>query len=502
VEVFTFVYPINILRPDIRFVSLIRDNPTWPKSWPQLTITAGTKKDFQIILRTLTPEIKRLAFHHLTSLEMKSCTISWRQYFTVLSDLNCLISFADMDTGFKFDKLWKFCCKTTNKIERNIVEKFGETEFKLRKLKIHRPFARFKTLLLLRLLRALRLENLEVFEFKIQNTKFPITVAVGDHFDYATMLGLFLVTHSDTLKELSLEWGGEHCFLYMEDLYRTLRVVTFLRSPLTITKLSLHFDYLFLANPTFQDVLVPFVQGLTHLKYFSLKRIILQPEWMGLLMLTQPLNFFELETEISLGMLLSDHPNIEFAQQNIRMILDNATIQGRATSFRVAISSEETNELKDILPVNEITIYERMKELFVNRMDYPNKRRAQTQPMGLVNFNIDLMCSSFENLTTLVVTDGSAFPYYGRFRIKKQYDKMSVAELRDREVQLILRYLKKLQKIRLRVRLASLTDSGMTGLAEASCLRMRQSGDFRGTDEEVTENNGLSFSNLKGGSIG
>jgi hypothetical protein len=285
-----------------------------------------------------------------------------------------------------------------------------------------------------------------------------------------------------------------------EDFFRVLPVLMTSHKEILITHLVLDFDWIFLGHSGFEQDLIPFVKRLKHLKVFSLMKIILQAGLGHLIEDIRP----PPQCQFSLGVLLSDHPNLDEAAIN-RELLKTDVFTSSITALRVAIDLPETSNAGQVIPLcqqscmylgdDTCSNWGTMK--FKNTTELMIKHIWNGASSSFVSYNIHGVVSSFPNLTELCIFDGPKFEYLGTFRIRRQWDYMSEAAIMDLDMQLILKNLTKLKIVRIRAYLEQLTDCGLTGLSDQkrdNYDAVISMGGFKSSKEEVLP---YAVSNLK-----
>ncbi|CAG7723818.1 unnamed protein product [Allacma fusca] len=209
-----------------------------------------------------------------------------------------------------------------------------------------------------------------------------------------------------------------------------------------------YFDWIFLGHSGFEQDLIPFVRRLKNLKLFTLMKVILQA---GLGHLIEDIRPPSPQCIFNLGILLSDHPNLDEAAIN-RELLKTEVFTTCITALRVAIDLAETSNAGQVLPLfqqscmylgGDEASYNRGAMKFKNTTELMIKHIWNGSSSSFVSYNIHGIVSSFPNLTELCIFDGPKFEYLGSFRIRRQYDYMSEAAVMDLDMQLILKNLKR-----------------------------------------------------------
>lgn len=222
-----------------------------------------------------------------------------------------------------------------------------------------------------------------------------------------------------------------------------------------------------------------------------MKHIILLPEWADALERTKPNNYVLTQPIVEFGVILTDNNNLVTGQVPVEVIATIPYLKTTIKSIRVSLTSEHTDELKNIIPINTDDEFEGTTELLVHRTEWKPQMR-------FISFNVDKVCETFKNLTLLTILDGYKEEYRKNLRSKKQWDRMSNAHVCDNELQLILKHLVQLKTLRLRCRMVYLSDSGTVGITYAAITEMKEKKSFHDIPDPAVNLTGFAFSNLPG----
>jgi len=399
-----------------------------------------------------------------------------------------LETFTDISTYYLLD--CKVCCKTFPEVQNAILEPYQDMKCPLKHLKVKREDAGFKTVFLMKILQ-LVCEELETFDLCIDTYMFPYPLAIIDRMDYASIVGTLLLMNASTLKELKLQWVGHLSYHFYDDCLRCLHVMSFNPLPWNLTKVCFHFDWIFLGNPEFQTIFIPFIQKLEHLEELKMKNVVLQPEWAAVLDQVKPNNYVSGNPLVEFGTILTDNIGVSIGQTNVNTIAEFPYLMRTIKTIRAVLSSEQTDELRKILPIDTPGAEFTATELHIQNTEWKPQMR-------FITYNMDKLCPSFKNLTTFVIADGDKLEYRKGLRSSKQWNRMSNAHICDDDMQNILRFLTQLKILRIRGRMVYLTDSGTVGLSPGTLAEMKAKHDVMNVPYETAELTGFSISSLAG----
>ncbi len=481
----------NFTSPSKRFLQTCLQNPTLLTTWNELRLRDLMPKSSRKLVRSLlstTQSMRSINFHNVTTLNITDSMYRFQRLHSIFALLPNLENFSDINTCYTLD--WSICCKTFAEIQEAILQPFQGLRCPVKKLMLKRDDAGFKTLFLMKLL-GLTCENLESFELTIDTYEFPFPMALIDRMDYASLVGVMLNMNRATLKELIFHWVGHLTYHFYDDLLRCLGVMSWNMTPWNLTKIDFHFDWIFLGNPDFHSILVPFIQKLEALEELKMRNIILQPEWAEMLDRVKPHNYTVTNPNVEFGVVLSDNVNLSTGQTSVNVISSIPFLKRAIKIIRVSITSEHTDELKKVLPIGNSEEFSGTTELYIIKADWKPQMR-------FIMYNVDRLCETFKSLTVLAILDGDKSQYRRDLRSHKQWDRMSNAHIGDDDMQLILKNLVKLKTLRLRSRMFYLTDSGTVGLTPAAVAEMKTKQNCFDILDPASNSTGVSFANLAG----
>lgn len=426
-------------------------------------------------------------FSSIRKLEISNSSLKWGHLIGLLDRFDNLDTFIDTTNRYKFETLVKFMCITIVDIHQGFLMRYSDKRFPLKGLTIRQTDVGSRTTSLLKLYE-LTCRQLESFDLIIETSEFN-HASIIERMDFASTLGLFVLKNAPTLRHLLVEWTGQENYYYFDDFFHTINILAWTNAALLLTELHLHFEWIFMSRSNFRDTFIPFIQRLENLKILDIRKIVMEYDQSHLLPVLRPWNWEALQTELTYGLLMSDFPSTELVQETQRNLRAAPGLTNCITSLRIAVSSNMTEELAQLIPLGDGLTYDRVTDFMVNRIWQGYGTRFQS-------FNFNHVVDAFKNVTNLNILDGPRFAYFGRIRINKQFQKMSYAFLGNDDLQLLLRNLVKLKQLRLRLRMSTVTDVGMCGLTETAYRRIRQNGCRVGV--YPYELRGTSFSNLKG----
>lgn len=481
----------NFTTPTTRFVKACKRNPSLVTAWDELRIQRlmpKSSKKFVVGLRS--PDLNQaISFNNITALQITDSMFRFQRLHSFFELLPNLVDFSDIQTDYTLD--WSICFKTFGEIQDSIARPFLNTHCKIRNLVVKRDDAGFKTLFLMKLI-GLTCENLESFDLHIDTYEYPFPLALLERMDYSSVVGVLLNGNRQTLQKLRFHWVGHLTYHFYDDFLRCIGVMSWTQEPWHLTKVEFHFDWIFLGNPDFHGVLVPFVQRLECLEELKMRNIILQAEWAEILDQVKPNNYDTKKPVVEFGVMLSDNAQLSTGQTSVNVIGNIAYLREAIKIIRVSITSEYTDELKKVLPLGGCDEFPGTSELYIIKGDWKPHMR-------FIMYNTDKICETFKNLTLLVIADGDRVEYRKDLRSHKQWNHMSNAHIGDDDMQLILKNLVRLKILRLRCRMFYLTDKGTVGITEAALSQMKAKMNSSEIPEPKSSSlSGVSFHNLSG----
>ncbi|ODM94072.1 Calcitonin-like peptide type 1 receptor [Orchesella cincta] len=477
--------------PSKRFNKVCLQNPSMAKGWDEIRLRDLTATSSKMITSTLlSPALNpSVNFNNVKTLHISNSVYRFQRLQAFFALMPQLEKFSDISTYYLLD--CKVCCKTFPEVQAAILKPYEEMRCPIKHLKVKREDAGFKTVFLMKMLQ-LVCGELEIFDLEINTFMFPFPLAIIDRMDYASLVGFLLNLNSATLKELRLQWVGHLSYHFYDDCLRCLNVMSLNNTPWNLTKVYFHFDWIFLGNPEFQTIFVPFIQRLEHLEELKMKNVVLQAEWAAILDQVKPDNYATSNPIVEFGTILTDNIGVSIGQTNVNVIAEFPYLMKSVKTIRAVVSSEQTDELRKILPIDTPGAeFSAATELHIQNTEWKPQMR-------FITYNMDKLCPSFKNLTTFVIADGDKLQYRKGLRSSKQWKKMSNAHICDDDMQNILRNLTLLKTLRIRGRMVYLTDCGTVGLSPGIVNEMRSKPDLMNIPYATGESTGLSISNLTG----